>query len=153
MLKFPRIEIYYDVVSPYSYFGFVTLNRYQKMYDLNVTYTPFFLGGVYWYSFSQFIPFTDLVLLTDFQALCKRLAIVHQLKSLRAASTCSTPTCRVVLTTSKCRRWSCRTRMRGCARSELNFLRFCISFSSLCFIISLSFCFIFLLLSCPIPND
>lgn len=42
----PHIEFFYDVVSPYSYFGFVTLNRYQKAYNLNVTYRPFYLGGI-----------------------------------------------------------------------------------------------------------
>lgn len=45
--KFPHIEIFYDVVSPYSYLAFIALYRYQKTYNLNVTYRPLFLGGTY----------------------------------------------------------------------------------------------------------
>jgi len=40
-----RVEIFYDVVSPYSYLGFVTLLRYEKVHNVEIKLRPFFLGG------------------------------------------------------------------------------------------------------------
>lgn len=40
------VEVYYDVVSPYSYFAVETLERYKKEWKLDIHYHPFFLGGV-----------------------------------------------------------------------------------------------------------
>jgi len=41
-----KVEIFYDVVSPYSYLAFETLLHYQKLWNLNLVFRPFFLGGV-----------------------------------------------------------------------------------------------------------
>lgn len=41
-----KIELFYDVVSPWSYFAFETLLRYEKVWNLDVKLRPFFLGGV-----------------------------------------------------------------------------------------------------------
>jgi len=40
------VELYYDVISPYSYLAFETLCRYKKPWDMNLVLKPFFLGGV-----------------------------------------------------------------------------------------------------------
>jgi len=43
----PEIVMYYDVVSPYSYFAFETLTRQQKKtQSFQLILKPFFLGGV-----------------------------------------------------------------------------------------------------------
>ena len=43
-----RIEFTYDIVSPYSYFGFTILSRYiARWSDVEITFTPAFLGGVF----------------------------------------------------------------------------------------------------------
>lgn len=41
-----RVEVFYDVVSPYSYFAVATLNRYAKKKGVAVSLRPFFLGGI-----------------------------------------------------------------------------------------------------------
>lgn len=41
-----RVELYYDVVSPYTYFAFVTLLRYSAHHKIELELKPFFLGGV-----------------------------------------------------------------------------------------------------------
>ncbi|KAJ3392794.1 hypothetical protein CcCBS67573_g01167 [Chytriomyces confervae] len=42
-----RITIFYDVVSPFSWFGFELLRRYQSVWNgVDVALQPFFLGGV-----------------------------------------------------------------------------------------------------------
>ena len=41
------LELFYDIVSPYSYLGFEIIRRYQAQWDLNLLYRPFFLGGVH----------------------------------------------------------------------------------------------------------
>uniref|UniRef100_A0A2R5L466 Glutathione S-transferase kappa n=1 Tax=Ornithodoros turicata TaxID=34597 RepID=A0A2R5L466_9ACAR len=40
------VELFYDVISPYSYIAFETLLRYEKPWNLNLMLRPFFLGGV-----------------------------------------------------------------------------------------------------------
>uniref|UniRef100_A0A0N4ZUE3 Glutathione S-transferase kappa n=1 Tax=Parastrongyloides trichosuri TaxID=131310 RepID=A0A0N4ZUE3_PARTI len=42
----PKITLYYDVVSPYSWIAFETLLRYQQKKYFDLTLKPFFLGGV-----------------------------------------------------------------------------------------------------------
>eukprot|EP01127_Copromyxa_protea_P012166 TRINITY_DN3137_c0_g1_i1.p1 TRINITY_DN3137_c0_g1~~TRINITY_DN3137_c0_g1_i1.p1 ORF type:complete len:222 (-),score=53.85 TRINITY_DN3137_c0_g1_i1:58-723(-) len=41
-----RIELFYDVVSPYSYFAFETILRYCSHHQIELSLRPFFLGGV-----------------------------------------------------------------------------------------------------------
>jgi glutathione S-transferase kappa 1 len=41
-----RIELFYDVVSPYSYCAFETLLRYAPRWGAELVLRPFFLGGV-----------------------------------------------------------------------------------------------------------
>ncbi|XP_070206648.1 glutathione S-transferase kappa 1-like isoform X2 [Littorina saxatilis] len=40
------VEIFFDVVSPYSRFAFETLCRYRPHWDMELRLRPFFLGGV-----------------------------------------------------------------------------------------------------------
>jgi len=40
------VHIFYDVVSPYSYFAFEVLCRYKGRWNLDLKLRPFFLGGV-----------------------------------------------------------------------------------------------------------
>jgi len=40
------VHFFYDVVSPYSYFGFEILCRYKSRWNLDLKLRPFFLGGV-----------------------------------------------------------------------------------------------------------
>lgn len=40
-----RIELFYDIVSPYSLFAFHTLLRYEKAFGFELVLRPFFLGG------------------------------------------------------------------------------------------------------------
>ena len=40
------VELYYDVVSPYSYFCFEALTRYRQPWDMDLRLKPFHLGGV-----------------------------------------------------------------------------------------------------------
>ncbi len=42
-----HIEFVFDVVSPYSYFAFEVLQRYRSRWDVDVEFTPAFLGGVF----------------------------------------------------------------------------------------------------------
>nr|QST14953.1 GSTkappa1 protein [Diaphanosoma celebensis] len=41
-----KVEIYYDVVSPYTWLAFETLCRYRTHWKMNLIFRPFFLGGV-----------------------------------------------------------------------------------------------------------
>lgn len=41
-----RLEIFYDVVSPYSFIGFEMVCRLRDAWKLNTVLKPFFLGGV-----------------------------------------------------------------------------------------------------------
>lgn len=41
-----RIDFFYDVVSPYSYFAFVMLRRYQAVWKMDLRLYPALLGGV-----------------------------------------------------------------------------------------------------------
>lgn len=40
------VELFYDVVSPYSWFAFEVLCRYQTRWNIALKLRPFFLGGV-----------------------------------------------------------------------------------------------------------
>ncbi|KAK3788031.1 hypothetical protein RRG08_051105 [Elysia crispata] len=40
------VELFYDVVSPYSWFAFEVLCRYQTRWNISLKLRPFFLGGV-----------------------------------------------------------------------------------------------------------
>jgi glutathione S-transferase kappa 1 len=42
----PKIELFYDVVSPYSWFAFETLLRFEKAWGFDLVLRPFFPGGV-----------------------------------------------------------------------------------------------------------
>ena len=41
-----RVELFYDIVSPYSYLAFSCLLRYRGAWDLDLVLRPAFLGGV-----------------------------------------------------------------------------------------------------------
>ncbi|XP_046642248.1 glutathione S-transferase kappa 1-like isoform X2 [Daphnia pulicaria] len=41
-----KVELFYDVVSPYSWFGFEALCRYRPHWKMDLVLRPFFLGGV-----------------------------------------------------------------------------------------------------------
>ncbi len=41
-----RVEFFYDIVSPYSWFAFETLCRYKERWNLDLVLRPFFLSGV-----------------------------------------------------------------------------------------------------------
>lgn len=41
-----RIELFYDVISPYSFLAFEVLERYRARWDLELVLRPAFLGGV-----------------------------------------------------------------------------------------------------------
>jgi len=41
-----RVELFYDIVSPYSWLGFEVLCRYQTVWNMNLQLRPVFLGGI-----------------------------------------------------------------------------------------------------------
>eukprot|EP00731_Ephydatia_muelleri_P024807 Em0016g1078a len=40
------VQLFYDVISPYSWIGFETLCRYRQSWQMELQFCPFFLGGV-----------------------------------------------------------------------------------------------------------
>ncbi|KAK3592601.1 hypothetical protein CHS0354_001769 [Potamilus streckersoni] len=40
------VELFYDVVSPYTWFAFEVLTRYKTKWNMDLKLKPFFLGGV-----------------------------------------------------------------------------------------------------------
>ncbi|XP_071945149.1 glutathione S-transferase kappa 1-like isoform X1 [Antedon mediterranea] len=40
------IELFYDVISPYSWLAFEILGRYRQRWNIDLQYKPFFLGGI-----------------------------------------------------------------------------------------------------------
>ena len=42
-----RLELFYDVISPWSFLAFETLCRYRHAWDLDLVLRPAFLGGVF----------------------------------------------------------------------------------------------------------
>ncbi|XP_060562144.1 glutathione S-transferase kappa 1-like [Ruditapes philippinarum] len=40
------VELFYDVVSPYSWFAFEVLCRYKNVWNIELKLKPFFLGGI-----------------------------------------------------------------------------------------------------------
>ncbi|XP_014781111.1 glutathione S-transferase kappa 1 isoform X2 [Octopus bimaculoides] len=40
------VELFYDVVSPYSWLAFEVLNRYKNYWNINLCLKPVFLGGI-----------------------------------------------------------------------------------------------------------
>jgi glutathione S-transferase kappa 1 len=43
----PRIEFFYDIISPYSYLAFEVLCRYRDAWTIELELRPFLLGGVH----------------------------------------------------------------------------------------------------------
>ncbi|CAM9463196.1 unnamed protein product [Ascophyllum nodosum] len=41
-----KIDFFYDVASPYSWFAFETLMRYRNIWEAEISLRPYFLGGV-----------------------------------------------------------------------------------------------------------
>ncbi|NXY42775.1 GSTK1 transferase, partial [Ceuthmochares aereus] len=41
-----RVELFYDVVSPYSWLGFEVLCRYRHIWNIDLHFRPAFLGGI-----------------------------------------------------------------------------------------------------------
>ena len=41
-----KLELFYDIVSPYSYFAFECLERYRARWQIDLVLRPAFLGGV-----------------------------------------------------------------------------------------------------------
>ncbi|XP_002737095.1 glutathione S-transferase kappa 1-like [Saccoglossus kowalevskii] len=44
------VELFYDVVSPYSWIGFELLCRYRHKWNIDLKFKPFFLGAIMHYS-------------------------------------------------------------------------------------------------------
>lgn len=42
----PTVELYFDTISPYSFFAFEVLVRYSSVWDIDLKLVPVFLGGV-----------------------------------------------------------------------------------------------------------
>ncbi|NXK39996.1 GSTK1 transferase, partial [Piprites chloris] len=40
------VELFYDVISPYSWLGFEVLCRYQHIWNIDLRFRPAFLGGI-----------------------------------------------------------------------------------------------------------
>ncbi|NWW74440.1 GSTK1 transferase, partial [Climacteris rufus] len=40
------VELFYDVISPYSWLGFEVLCRYQPIWNIDLRFRPAFLGGI-----------------------------------------------------------------------------------------------------------
>jgi len=40
------VELFYDVISPYSWVGFEVMCRYKSVWNVDVKLKPFFLGGI-----------------------------------------------------------------------------------------------------------
>ncbi|NWR35981.1 GSTK1 transferase, partial [Tachuris rubrigastra] len=40
------VELFYDVISPYSWLGFEVLCRYQHIWNIDLRFRPGFLGGI-----------------------------------------------------------------------------------------------------------
>ncbi|KAJ3272939.1 Coronin-7 [Terramyces sp. JEL0728] len=41
-----RVTLYYDVVSPFSWFGFLAIVKYSKIWNIELVLKPVFLGGI-----------------------------------------------------------------------------------------------------------
>lgn len=50
-----RIEFFYDIMSPYSFFAFEVLSRYQRLWNVTLELRPILLGGTPFYPFAFFL--------------------------------------------------------------------------------------------------
>lgn len=69
--KLPRIDFYFDVISPYSYIGFEILQKMHPQWkDVSIRYIPFFLGAVMKESGNRppaMLPARSIMMFTDLQ--------------------------------------------------------------------------------------
>nr|QST14955.1 GSTkappa3 protein [Diaphanosoma celebensis] len=42
-----KVELFYDVISPYSWFSFETLCRYRQFWNMDLSFRPVLLGGLF----------------------------------------------------------------------------------------------------------
>lgn len=59
--KATTIEIYFDVVSPYSWLGFEQLTRYKKPWNLNVVFKPFYRESAVLCAPMAYVPWSSAV--------------------------------------------------------------------------------------------
>jgi len=46
MASMKRVQLFYDVLSPYSWVGFELLIRYSKRWSIQLELCPFYLSGI-----------------------------------------------------------------------------------------------------------
>uniref|UniRef100_A0A672LMC2 Glutathione S-transferase kappa 1 n=1 Tax=Sinocyclocheilus grahami TaxID=75366 RepID=A0A672LMC2_SINGR len=59
------VELFYDVVSPYSWLAFEMLCRYRNVWNIDLKFKPAYLAGVIYGSVSLYIV-SDLTLLSEY---------------------------------------------------------------------------------------
>ncbi|CAL2031727.1 unnamed protein product [Caenorhabditis brenneri] len=75
MPKLPRIDYYFDVISPYSYIGFEILQKMEHQWKgVSIRYIPFFLGAIMKESGNRppaMLPARSVMMMTDLQRTAK----------------------------------------------------------------------------------